>query len=540
MRKLGFVLAALVAGGVVRDAGATRHYISPTGNNSNAGTIGSPWKSLNRADDAPMSNDTLYCQGGVYADTLDSFSGSQSENLLITSYPDTVAVFQSHGKDFSDDASGRFRVFYDLQPCTTLRRIQILVDSTTVSGDVAIECGERVTLDSVTVVSKVNHGGGGAFQLENAVILNGPGCTVVRCDLRGAGSPDSASATGSVLLANADRQLIYNNRLSSGSMVVINVKASTGSIVRNNTITSAVGAGIYCGTRNLIEANTVTGAGKDSAVPAINFPGIVADGDSSIIRFNLIYSNTYAGARIVGLHNRFYNNDVWGNGLSGVSTKSSTSAGNKILNNVIAHNMTAVTPGGTTDGEIETGSGSDLIGKNNLFANNWVVVYTSAAWVANSIHAVYVDSLADDTSVSARQTARPSLFKSNANTRTAEIVTDASTYDFRPVSGSALLNAGRPVAYSSVYGNRLKSIEVDDAIGFWLGDAISVGTGSFTVLGVDVVRRTLSLSGDASWIRSEPVSHLFTGSAPEVGAYEYYVSSASIPIGRQRPEIVEP
>lgn len=75
LMKLGvcLLIAGLpfVAKGV--ECKAKDFYIAPNGNDNNQGTISSPFKSINKAQDAASYGDTVYMMGGVYKDfTIDS------------------------------------------------------------------------------------------------------------------------------------------------------------------------------------------------------------------------------------------------------------------------------------------------------------------------------------------------------------------------------------------------------------------------------------------------------------------------------------
>jgi hypothetical protein len=65
------------------------YYVSPTGNDSNPGTIDSPWKTPWKAGSTAMAGDTVIFRGGVYNDQLmPKNSGSPSDGWIIfKAYP---------------------------------------------------------------------------------------------------------------------------------------------------------------------------------------------------------------------------------------------------------------------------------------------------------------------------------------------------------------------------------------------------------------------------------------------------------------------
>jgi hypothetical protein len=72
MKKLHLIavviVLSLVALPLVSEtaAYATNYYISPTGNDSNHGTLTDPFASITKAQSAAFSGDTVYLRGGIY------------------------------------------------------------------------------------------------------------------------------------------------------------------------------------------------------------------------------------------------------------------------------------------------------------------------------------------------------------------------------------------------------------------------------------------------------------------------------------------
>jgi uncharacterized repeat protein (TIGR02059 family) len=76
---------------------ATNYYISPNGNDSNSGTIDSPFFTLNKAWSVVQAGDIIYVRGGVYRfssrQTLSGKSGTSSNMIKIWAYPGEKPVF---------------------------------------------------------------------------------------------------------------------------------------------------------------------------------------------------------------------------------------------------------------------------------------------------------------------------------------------------------------------------------------------------------------------------------------------------------------
>src|SRR5664279_836139 len=70
---------------------ATVYYISPSGSDTNSGTITSPWFTMQKAWLNMVAGDLLYLRGGTYNYTtkqsLTTKDGSSSDTLKIFNYP---------------------------------------------------------------------------------------------------------------------------------------------------------------------------------------------------------------------------------------------------------------------------------------------------------------------------------------------------------------------------------------------------------------------------------------------------------------------
>lgn len=72
------------------------YYLSPSGNDGNSGTIGSPWFTLNQAWGSISAGDTVYMRGGTYnyvsQQDCTGVSGSSGNPITIRNYQDEVPV----------------------------------------------------------------------------------------------------------------------------------------------------------------------------------------------------------------------------------------------------------------------------------------------------------------------------------------------------------------------------------------------------------------------------------------------------------------
>jgi parallel beta-helix repeat protein len=78
---------------------AGTYYVSPSGNNSNPGTISSPWKTIGKAAGIVLPGDTVYIRGGIYPEYITIIpSGSAGNPILFEAYPGEIPVIDGSGK----------------------------------------------------------------------------------------------------------------------------------------------------------------------------------------------------------------------------------------------------------------------------------------------------------------------------------------------------------------------------------------------------------------------------------------------------------
>jgi hypothetical protein len=103
--------------------------------------------------------------------------------------------------------------------------------------------------------------------------------------------------------------------------------------------------------------------------------------------------------------------------------------------------------------------------------------------------------------------------------------------DFHPAKGSAAIDRGQPLARTTVAGEGT-DLPVTDvrcfSAGFKTskgkvliqGDEIMVAGAKARVVAVDRDKKILSLDRKLTWKAGDPVSYVYVGAAPDVGAFE--------------------
>ncbi|MGA2922839.1 MAG: Ig-like domain repeat protein [Candidatus Sulfotelmatobacter sp.] len=92
-----FVIALMLALPLAGQTGATR-YVSTKGNDSNPGTIGAPWLTIQHAANSVSAGATVYVFGGVYNESVNfPASGTAWAPIAFESYPGQTAVIDGTG-----------------------------------------------------------------------------------------------------------------------------------------------------------------------------------------------------------------------------------------------------------------------------------------------------------------------------------------------------------------------------------------------------------------------------------------------------------
>jgi len=103
MRNVGiapasiFVIVLLLAQSLAGQIGAT-YFVSKKGSDSNPGTVGSPWLTIQHAANSVLVGATVYVFGGVYNESVNfPTSGTASAPIRFQSYPGQTAVIDGTG-----------------------------------------------------------------------------------------------------------------------------------------------------------------------------------------------------------------------------------------------------------------------------------------------------------------------------------------------------------------------------------------------------------------------------------------------------------
>jgi hypothetical protein len=137
---------------------------------------------------------------------------------------------------------------------------------------------------------------------------------------------------------------------------------------------------------------------------------------------------------------------------------------------------------------------------------------------------INITSLDERRSISFYQQRYPFISK---NTTGAPQFMDRTVANFHLKEGSPCIDAGVPITTTRSGGSG-KNIEVmdslyfSDGMGIVDGDKVFIGANpAVRIKSVDYSSNTLVVDRTISWNGGDPVNFLFSGSAPDSGAYEF-------------------
>lgn len=156
---------------------ATDYYVSPSGDDTNPGTIGSPFRNWQKLADVLNPGDIGYIRGGTYVPTTamnlfrhcdwSNINGTSASPIIIQNYPGEVPVYDFTGYVITRDDA--FCVFIDFCSYLTVKGLRItgfaqVSTGAGVSRGMAIDNSPFVTIEQCTI----DHMGGSAFVVGNA------------------------------------------------------------------------------------------------------------------------------------------------------------------------------------------------------------------------------------------------------------------------------------------------------------------------------------------------------------------------------------
>jgi parallel beta-helix repeat protein len=403
-RRAAALLLALVLCGPQLAARQSIFYVATTGNDSNNGSLGSPWLTIAKALATLTAGQTALCRAGTYSehDLSPTNDGTSGSPITLGQYPGETCIIDGG----YTTSSGWHPIFYlDADNYWTFDGITV-----TRGSNANFRIGENTTTTG--------------FTFQNGVCtypVTGDNAACVYLDI----NTVTPTITNNVI---HDRTQDSDPGVSNG---IVLFRAS-GATITNNTIYNYAN-GIYfkhndaANAAALVSKNVIHDVRK----------GIQWTMHDSTISYNLVYSasdyaiNVYveAGtcASIDSRNNTFNHNTLVGSGASGVAFISIAPAGgctNLVQGNVVTNSVVS------GYGSDQRGYSVDRFGSATSDFTGLQVTY-SLGYDATSANAVNVIS----TNYYA-MTACPASITCSNNVQAVPTYTNAGTRDYRLASGN--------------------------------------------------------------------------------------------------------
>jgi parallel beta-helix repeat protein len=539
-RQLNFsaiILIVLFLAVVAGEARASTYYVSPTGNDIYNGSISTPFNTIQKAANTVKAGDAVYVRAGTYNERVVlTRSGTPGNYITFQNYPGETVTLDGTGLGDGIMFHGRGLSYVILKgfKIGNFTGAGILFQPNVSNGF----SGSHIEIrDNEIYNMSVGPSTGNPIK-----IVTWPwGSTNTYSDIIVDGNYIHNVLTGSSKLGGANEALTISGDINR-FQVTNNIIAKT-----NRIAIDAVGKGWQYPLNGIISGNTIRNSGTQR-----HDTGIYIDGAQYItIENNVVHDNAgngiYAGNENAGGYagmpdpvttdgiiirrNRVWNNYrniAIGGGSKGTSQ-----------NTRVVHN-TAVT---TTTGKQSNyflGKGTGHIGKNNIgywsttgsffmLEKQWNATTNPTLdynkyYPASGVKYRYGDNHSH-TSFLAYNIAK----KQDLNSITSDPkFSNLGTLDLTLQSGSPAIDAGDFLARTTASGSGTV-IPVGDARYFHdgygisgvSGDTIRVGSNMVTVIDVNYSTNTITVNRRISWNSGDGVSYSYSGSKPDIGAYEY-------------------
>lgn len=523
---------------VSRSHAATYYVSGSTGNDSNPGTLESPWKTINKANQTLQAGDTVYIRAGTYSITG---SGIDPTNTGISGSPIIYSNFNDEEVEFVGASSSSRAVDLDSEYGTVRSYIKVHgINFSNFGTHMWIRKGDYNEISYCTFDGMY---GNTPYSWRGSTIYRGATYNHVHdCTFTNYGSftPNDESVVFELgnEAANDDGtsfNLIEDNEFGRAGHHVIGINGHH-NVIRNNYIHNEPWSE-YDGTnygnraffmvghdgddeRNLVEGNRIAYA-SGCADNEIGGSGGTLASRYNIIRKNMIYQNGIYGFIIkvysgqgTSINNHIYNNVFWYNGYT------ETESQKDWFHNQYTHAILVTESDNARDNRI----------KNNIFWDHPNLTNSSEAVINWSSVAPTMQELSDNW----KGTSDPK-FVNISGTPDPDKETQFSFYLHS--DSPCIDNGGFLTTITSANGSGTQFV-VDNA-GYFMdgwgiieGDTIQLEgqSDTATITTVNYDTNTITVDTSLTWTQGLGISLEYNGTAPDIGAYEFVAAPTNLMI----------
>lgn len=298
-RIISIVVALALAFGGFYEAQASSanpYYVSVTGNDSNAGTLASPFQTISKAMSVAQAGDVIYVRAGTYS----AFSVSKS-GIMIAGYNDEMPII-SGGKGI--ECSSKSDI--------TIKGFEVTGASGNYIGAITLNncnnvivMGNKIHDNNATSVSGIVVLGSNNKVLNNEIYNN---------------NFSGVRLYGASLNNEVGFNRIHNQTLSSGNSDGIGIADSsvTKTNIHDNTVfgNSDDGIDTWASAGNIVVNNVSYGNGGTGDGNGFKMGGSSTGGNNTVVG-NVSYSNNACGFTSNGGGNYYESNTSYNNGMCG-------------------------------------------------------------------------------------------------------------------------------------------------------------------------------------------------------------------------------
>ena len=451
------------------------YYVSPNGNDSNSGSLSSPWKTIQRAANIAASGDTVYVRGGTYNETIKitrSGSSAAGQRIIFRNYPGELPTVDAVGKSVVDGQSGVFTLAsvsyvtvdgFDIKNFTTSSTSNVPI------GIYVVGAGSYVEIlnNHISYIKNTaNNDNANALGLlvagtEAPASINNITISGNELDHLTLGSSESLSING-----NVEYWKVINNKVHDNNN--IGIDAIGFEETNSNETYNQARDGLISG--NLVY--NISSYGNPAYGNEYAADGIYVDGGKRIVIENNNIHHTDFGIELASEHKgkstsyvSVRNNVVWSNNAAGITIGGYDSNRGltdhcTIVNNTFLFNDTKKT--GAGEFQIQYYATNNLV-KNNIFyaSSQGVLInsYTSATTTPADIdYNLYFSSVgsgsAEFTWNGKAYTGFSNYWAATGKDSRSQFIDpkliSTSTPDLRLATGSPAVNAGFTLQSSDV------------------------------------------------------------------------------------------
>ncbi len=530
------LFAALFVFGNEVKAATTTYYVSPTGNDNNAGTEASPFRKIQRAADIVNPGDTVYVRAGTYNERVKlTRSGIAGKYITFQNYPNETAILDGGG-------SGNLWTYMVIgENISYFKLIGFKMNNFKGNGISFNGAGSHIEIRN-NDISNISGESGRAISVFAYIWVGSP-VYYSMSDIIIDGNNIHDFYTGLryvaeviVIAFDVSRFQITNNILTHVQNIGINAVGKRynlypphqemnryphNGIISENNITNWGGpyvenSGLYIdGGHDITIENNFLNGGQAGIVVSVEQSTAVTE--NIIVRRNIVknaFISMFIGATRYGgntNHSRYVHNTIATN-TTGKAYALFLSKGSDLIvkNNIVYFGSTGTFS--MIDNALEV-STNPTLDYNNFFpasqiALSWTYGYSNNTYSSFSAYSIATGQDAHSITTDPKFT---NVVSNDFTLRAGSPAID--TGDFLTRTTSSGTGTIIPVLDARYFHNGYGIEGVS-------GDIIRVGSNTVTVTDVNYETNTITIDRSISWNKGDGVSYPYSGSKPDIGAFQ--------------------